>query len=148
MAFAYLIGVALFGILYFFGMKICYFFDPEPDIFPPEEEYNLPETPCVLKINGRNFNCTKKQHIRKDYYYSADCDIIEHVVKHTKYILEKPIESNDVDKTFLSCDVLENGKIIKCYAAVDRKTIISCKPETEERVYSYRKPFGRKKIPA
>lgn len=148
MAFGYLIGVALFGILYFFGMKICYFFDPEPGICPPEEDYDLPKTSCVLIINGNSFDCVKQQHIYKDYYYSADCDIIEYSIKHTKYILGKPLGANDVDKKFLSCEVLENGKTIKCYATINRNTLISYEPEKERSVYSYRKPFKRKKIPA
>ena len=148
MAFAYLIGVAFFGILYFCGMKIFLYFDPYPEFFPPEKDYCVPSVSCALSINGKNFNCVKKEHIHKDYYYSADCDVIEHKIKHKKYILEKPIGINDVDKTYLSCEVLENGNLIKYYAADDGKTIISCEPEIEERVYSCRKPFKRKKISA
>lgn len=148
MAFGYLIGVVLFGVLYFLGMKIFNFFDPEPDICPLEEDYDLPKISCVLTINGNSFDCVKQQHIHKDYYYSADCDIMEYSIKHTKYILGKPLKANDVDKTFLSCEVLENGKTIKCYAATNRNTLISYEPEKEERVYSYRRPFKRKKVPA
>lgn len=149
MAFGYLIGVALFGILYCFGMKIFYFFNPEPEIPPCEKEFDtLPEV-CVLTINGKVFKAIKKEHIRKDYYYSGDCDILQHSAKHRIYDLENPICYDDmIDKNCLTCEVKDGDMLIKCYDAVDRKTLISCEPETEERVYSYRKPFRRKKISA
>lgn len=149
MAFGYLIGVALFGILYYFGMKIFYFFDPEPEILPFEKEFDAFPEVCVLTINGKVFKAIKKEHTRKDYYYSEDCDILQHSAKHRIYDLENPICYDDmIDKNCLTCGVKDGDMLIKCYAAVDRKTLISCEAETEESIYSYRKPFKRKKIPA
>lgn len=149
MAFAYLIGVALYGILYLIGMKILNFLDPEPEIPPREQEFDTPLVMCVLTMNGRDFNAIKKEHIRKDYYYNGDCDIIEHMAIYNKYTLDKMICNNDmVDKNRMTCNVIENNNLIKCYATNDRKTLIAYEPEVKERVYSYRKPFRRKKMPA
>lgn len=149
MAFGYLIGVALYGILYLIGMKIFNFLDPEPEIPPHEREFDMPSVMCVLTINGKVFNAIKKKHIRKDYYYSVDCDILEYTAIHKKYTLDKMICNNDmIDKMCMICEVKEDENIIKCYATNDRKTLISCEPKTEEKVYSYRKPFKKKKIPA
>lgn len=149
MAFAYLIGVALYGILYLIGMKILKFFDPEPEIPPREQEFDTSPIICVLTINGENFNAIKKEHVRKAYYYNEDCDILEYTEKHKIYDLDKMLCNNDViDKVCMICEVKEDEKIIKCYATDDRKRLISCESETEERGYSYRKPFKRKKIPA
>lgn len=147
MAFSYLAGVLLFIFLYCFGMRICEFFDPYPQLLPPENNYFVPPIICTLIINGKSFDCIKQQYMRKEYNYSADCDIIERVISHTEYTLKKPIDIGDIDKTFLSCEVMENGSLIRCYAT-DRKTLVPYEPETEERVYSYRKPFRRKKISA
>lgn len=149
MTFGYFIGVALFRILYCFGMKIFYFFDPEPEILPFEKEFDTFPEVCVLIINGKVFKAIKKEYIRKYYYYSEDCDILQHSAKHRKYDLENSICYDDmIDKNCLTCEVKDGNMLIKCYATVDRKTLISCEPETEERVYSYRKPFRRKKISA
>lgn len=149
MAFAYLIGIALYGILYLIGMKILKFFDPEPEIPPCEQEFDTLPIMCVLTINGKFFNAIKEEHTRKDYYYSEDCDILEYTAIHKKYTLDNAICKNDmIDKDYMICEVIENNNLIKCYATVDGKNLISYEPETEERVYSYRKPFKRKKISA
>lgn len=149
MAFAYLIGVALYGVLYLIGMKIFNFFDPESEIPPCEQEFDTLPIMCVLNINGETFNAIKKEHIRKDYYYSGDCDILEYTAKHKIYDLDKMLCNNDIiDKVCRICEVKEDEKIIKCYATDDRKRLISYEPETEEKVYSYRRPFKRNKIPA
>lgn len=149
MAFAYLIGVALYGILYLIGMKILKFFDPEPEIPPCEQEFDMPSVMCVLTINGKVFNAIKKEHIRKDYYYNADCDILEYTEVHKKYTLDKMICENDmIDKVCMICEVIDGEESIKCYATVDRKSLISYESETEEKVYSYRKPFKRMKMSA
>ena len=149
MSFTYLIGVALYGILYLIGMKILNFLDPEPEIPPCEQEFDTLPVMCILTINGKAFNAIRKEHIRKNYYYNGDCDIIEYTAIHKKYTLDKMLCNNDmIDKTRMICEAIEDNKATKCYATVDRKTIISYEPETEEIVYSYRKPFKRKKIPA
>lgn len=149
MSFGYLIGVAVFGILYCLGRKIFNFLDPKPGECPKEKCLDLPPVPCNLIINGNSFASIKTEHIREDYYYNMDYDILKHTAIHKKYALDRMICDNDmIDKSCMFCEVNEGEKTIKCYATTDRKMLISCEPEMEERVYSYRKPFRRKKISA
>lgn len=147
MVFAYLMGVVFIYALFNLGMEIyCHV---KKEDFPSPKDYENPPIPCKLIINGKIFNSTKIEAITKDYYYSADCDIMEYIAKHRKYRLDNPICYDDmIDKNCLTCKVKDGDMLIKCYAAVDRKTLISCEAETEESIYSYRKPFKRKKIPA
>lgn len=149
MVFAYLIGFALHGILCVIGIKILNFFDPKPSRLPHRKEFETYPVRCVLIINKKSFKATKIEGIIKDYYYSEDCDILEYTAIHKKYTLDNAICKNDmIDKVYMICEVIENNNLIKCYATVDGKNLISYEPETEEIVYSYRKPFKRKKIPA
>lgn len=147
MVFVYLMGFVFICTLFNLGMQIyCHV---KKEDFPSPEDYENPPVRCELTINGKIFNSAKTEAITKNYYYSADCDIMEYIAKHRKYRLDNPICYDDMTgKKCLTCEVKEGDMLIKCYAAVDRKTLISYEAEVEESVYSYRNPFKRKKISA
>lgn len=141
MMFAYMIGMILFAVLYFIGMKICEFFDSYPQLPPPEKNYIVPPVVCNLTINGKDFCCIKEEKVNESYNYNAECDIIEYKMSFKKYTLSKPIEIDDmIDKISYMCEIKENNNLIKCYATDDRRTLIPLEAETEEKIYTYRKP--------
>lgn len=154
MAFAYMIGVFLFGILCLFGMKLCRFFAPYPPFVPHDKECDKFDV-CNIRIDGKSYQCLKTVHVLKTYGYNSDCDVIEWECRYLKYDLQNPITEMpnfiDVDcRTFVLTD---KGNETECYMADNFKAFIAVDPIKNERIYEYRKPkilrkFSSKRKPA
>lgn len=143
-AFGYMLGMALFAVLYLVGMRITEFINPHPTPCPSDRDYKRTEK-CKVEIRGKILNCIKEVYVSESYYYNRDYDTIKRKTEHRKYIFENPLSINDfTDKINFDCMVAENGTYIKCYAGSGFKALIAYETETLDSVYAYRKPFRKK----
>lgn len=138
----YIIGIALYGLLYALGMKIARFIDPEPPYVPNDIECDEQEK-CKVSVCGKTYDCIKTFHVLKTYGYDEDCNLLETVCTHTKYDFQKPLFIPYSERITIH---EENGKEIECYVTNDWKSLISYNPIVSERIVKYRKSWKNKRL--
>lgn len=140
----YIIGVALYGLLYIVGMKIMKFIDPYPPDVPDDIEYDESEKRKIC-VRGKTYDCIKTLHIWKTYGYDEDCNLLEMVCTHIKYDFQNPLFIPYSEKITV---FEESGEEVECYLTNNWKSLISLNPIKSERIAEYRKAWKNKKLTA
>lgn len=121
--------------------KIAYFFTPAPPPVPCDKEFES-RIHCIIEIGEKQYKALKTIFVSTMYYYNDNYDIIEREIKFIKHELGQRIFSRDL-KVFIK-DNTESYPM-ECYFMNDMSRLMIVNPIESERIFMYRRNFGRKK---
>lgn len=145
MAFGYIIGIALYGVLFMFGMKIMNYIDPKPPHVPNDSD-DVTRSVCSIIVSGKTYKCVKTVITHKTYSYDEDLNLVETEWKHIQFELNELYLDGIRNYKVIVCEI--GREPIECYITKDLKSFISYNAITSERIREYRKSWKNKRLTA